>query len=316
VEQGWSQVDLGGVGQWVSVRGRVDAALLLVLHGGPGGAEYGPRRHYLAALEQRWLVVEWEQRGAGRSFRGDETAETLSLDLLVRDAVELVERLRVEHPGRPLVVLAHSFGTVLGVRVAQRVPGLVDAYVGVGQVVCWALQEQRSYDWALAEARRQGNAKAVAALERIGPPVDGEYASGRAGVETQRRWLGTLGGVTADPSFLMAWVRTILLARDYPLRAKLRFSKGMARSMDLVWPQLCATVDLGRDVPALDVPVYLVAGGHDRITGLDQVQPWFDALRAPAKRLEVLDDVGHLSLYEAPDRFLALMEQVRRALPS
>jgi pimeloyl-ACP methyl ester carboxylesterase len=315
VRQGWTEIVLNGVAQWVSLRGPHDAPLLVFLHGGPGGAEYGPRRHYLGCLEQRWLVVEWEQRGAGRSFRGDETAATLSLDLLVDDAVALVQHCRTEYPGQALVLVGHSFGTVLGVRAVQRVPTLVDAYVGVGQVVNWAVQEQRSYAWALAEAHRQGNVKAAAALELIGEPVRGLYSSGRSGVETQRRWLGTLGGVTADPSFLTAWVRSIVLARGYPFGAKLRFSKGMARSMELVWPQLASSVDFARDVGALDVPVHLVAGATDRITGLDQVQPWFDALQAPSKRLVVLDGVGHLSLYEAPDRFVAVLDDVREALP-
>ncbi len=311
MRHGWNEVLLNGVAQWVSVRGAAEAPLLVFLHGGPGGAEYGPRRHYLGALEQRWLVVEWEQRGAGRSFRGDETAATLSLDLLVDDAVALVQHCRAAYPGQALVLVGHSFGTVLGVRAAQRVPALIDAYVGVGQVVNWALQEQRSYAWALAEAHRQEDAKAVAALESIGEPVAGLYSSGRRGVETQRRWLGALGGVTADPSFLTAWVRSIVLARGYPFGAKLRFSKGMARSMDLVWPQLASSVDFARDACTLDVPVHLVAGSTDRITGLDQVQPWFDALQAPAKSLVVLEGVGHLSLYEAPDRFVAALDEVR-----
>lgn len=314
MQHGWSQVELNGVTQWVSVRGDRSAPVLLVLHGGPGGSEFGPRRRYLADLEGRWLVVEWEQRGAGRSFRGDENASTLSLELLVDDAVALVGRLRDESPERPLVVMGHSFGTVLGVRTVQRVPALVDAYVGVGQVVNWALQEQRSYAWAVAQAQRHGNQKAERALAGIGSPVAGQYASGRSGIETQRRWLGALGGVTADPSFLTAWVRSILLARDYPVRTKLRFSKGLARSMELVWPQLCESVDFARDVAALDVPVYLVAGALDRITGLDQVQPWFDALRAPTKSLVVIENAGHLALYEDPARFVQVLDAVGSAV--
>jgi pimeloyl-ACP methyl ester carboxylesterase len=311
VQSGWNEVVLGGVPQWVSLRGQPTAPFLLFLHGGPGGAEYGPRRRYLGRLERRWRVVDWDQRGAGRSFRGDETAGTLSVEALVRDGLELVDLLRGEGGGRPVVLVGHSFGTVLGVLMARRAPERFAAYVGASQVVDWGLQEDRSYAWALAEARRVGNAKAVAALEAIGAPTGGHYPGGRPSVEVQRRWLGSLGGVSGDPGFMTRWLLSILLAGSYPVRTKLRFTKGLARSMDLMWDSLGRDVVFSRDVPSLDIPVHLFAGDRDRITGLDQLQPWFDGLRAPSKRLEVVPGVGHLNLFEAPDRFMALLEAAR-----
>jgi pimeloyl-ACP methyl ester carboxylesterase len=315
MKAGWNEIELNGARQWVSLRGDPTAPTLLLLHGGPGGAEYGPRRHYLRALEDDWCVVDWDQRGAGRSYRGDETAQTLSLDILLEDGLALVDRLRAESDGRPLVLAGHSFGTVLGVLMASRAPGQLAAYVGAAQVVDWGLQEELSYDWVLGEARRVGNAKAVAALEAIGRPVRGRYPGGTKAVEVQRRWLGSFGGVSGDPGFLMRWVRTILLAGDYPIGTKLRFSKGMARSMDLIWSELGERIEFSRDVIALDVPVHLFSGDRDRITGLDQIRPWLDALQAPSKRLEVVEGVGHLGLFEAPDRFIQFVSGVRDLLP-
>jgi pimeloyl-ACP methyl ester carboxylesterase len=316
VKAGWNEIELNGARQWVSLRGDPGEPILLFLHGGPGGAEYGPRRHYLGGLERQWRVVDWDQRGAGRSFRGDESPTTLSIDALVADALALVDRLREAHPGRPLVLAGHSFGTVLGVLVASRAPERLAAYVGASQVVDWADQEARSYEWVLGEARRLGNVKAVAALEAIGRPVEGVYASGTRGAETQRRWLGSLGGVSGEPGFLTRWVSTILLQWDYPLGAKLRFSKGMRRSMDIVWPELGQRIVFSRDVAALTVPVHLFAGDRDRITTVEQLRPWYEALKAPSKRLEVVEGVGHLNLFEAPGRFETFMADVRRTIDS
>ena len=308
---GWNDVELNGRRQWVSVRGDAAAPLLLFLHGGPGGSEFAPRRRYLRELEQGWLVVDWDQPGAGRSYRGDETSTTLSLEGLVDDGVALVDLLAHEYGQRPVVLVAHSFGTVLGVRIADRAPRRVSAYVGASQVVNWALQEQRSYDWALEEARRTDNRKAQEALERIGRPVQGLYAAGTNGVTTQRRWLGTLGGVAANPRFVPLWALSIFTARHYPLSTKLRYTRAMARSMDIIWPRLCEEIDFARDTTTLGVPVYLFAGRQDRITDLAQIEEWYEVLNAPAKRLEVVDGAGHLNLYEQPGKFLTLMDQVR-----
>jgi pimeloyl-ACP methyl ester carboxylesterase len=311
---GWNEVVLNGARQWVSVLGDRSRPVLLFLHGGPGGAEYGPRRHYLADLERTWCVVDWDQRGAGRSFHGDETAATLSLDTLVRDGITLVDRIRSQFPEQPIVLVGHSFGTVLGVLMALREPSKINAYVGASQVVNWALQEERSYLWALAEAERGGNRKAVAALSSIGRPEHGNYSGGTASVQVQRRWLGTLGGVSGDPRFLIRWMMRVLLAHDYPLGTKRRFTKGMARSMDLLWPELGEDVDFQRDVKSMAVPVHLFAGARDRITDLDQIERWYRVLSAPAKTLEIVEGVGHLNLFEAPERFIEYMSTVQASI--
>lgn len=314
ISSGWNELDLNGARQWISIRGECAAPILLFLHGGPGGAEYGPRRHYLRRLESEWCVVDWDQRGAGRSYSGMEGPGSLSIDIIVEDGISLIERLRSEFPDNQIVLVGHSFGTVLGLLMASKVAPQIDAYVGASQVVNWARQELTSYQWALAEATRIGNQKATRALSAIGAPEWGCYPGGTASVEVQRRWLGTLGGVSADPHFLTRWALTILLARDYPLLTKLRFTKGMARSMDIIWPELGERIDFLRDITSVDVPVYIFAGELDRITDLAQIQGWFNALKAPHKRLEVVEGVGHLNLFEAPERFSAFLSVIKDEL--
>jgi alpha-beta hydrolase superfamily lysophospholipase len=89
----------------------------------------------------------------------------------------------------------------------------------------------------------------------------------------------------------------------------------MTRSMDLIWLELGERIHFGRDVSAVDVPVHLFAGDRDRITDLALIRSWFDGLRAPSKRLDVVAGAGHLNLFEAPDRFVAFMAAIRRDLP-
>ena len=314
LSSGWNELDLNGARQWISVRGERAAPLLLFLHGGPGGAEYGPRRHYLRRLESDWCVVDWDQRGAGRSYSGMESPVNLSIDSIVDDGISLIERLRLEFPDNQIVLVGHSFGTVLGLLMASKVAPQIDAYVGASQVVNWARQELTSYQWALAEATRIGNQKATRALSAIGVPEWGCYPGGTTSVEVQRRWLGTLGGVSGDPHFLTRWALTILLAPDYPLLTKLRFTKGMARSMDIIWPELGERIDFLRDITSVDVPVYIFAGELDRITDLAQIRGWFHALKAPHKRLEVVEGAGHLNLFEAPERFSAFLSVIKDEL--
>ena len=193
----------------------------------------------------------------------------------------------------------------------HQCPEEIDAYVGAAQVVDWAVQERRSYEWVLAEAESQGHAKALAALRAIGPPERGVYPGGTQAVQMQRRWLGALGGVSGDPRFLTKWMLSVLLAGDYPIGTKIRFTKGMARSMELIWPELGERIHFSSDVNEISVPVHFFAGSCDRITDVDQIANWCENLTAPAKRLEVVEGVGHLNLFEAPGRFVEFMLGVR-----
>lgn len=307
MHDGWNRVEIREVPQWISVLGQASASVLVFLHGGPGGSEFGPRRKFLRKLEERFRLVEWEQRGAGRSYRGD---EVLTFEQLVADGREVVEWACRELGVERVVLVGHSFGTVLGVRIAQEIPARISAYVGAGQVTRWAAQEERGYEWAVAEARRRGHRKALRALMRLGPPVDGMYAMGVRGVEIERRWLGSLGGVTGNPAFLWRWISSIYTCPDYSLSAKLRYITAMRRSMALLWPDLGRRIDLVRDVTKLDVPVHLFAGRADHITPVELVEDWLAVLDAPSKRLEVVEDAGHLNLYESPARFIAFLESL------
>src|SRR5580700_4192023 len=57
---------LGGLDQWVMIRGESSAnPPLILLHGGPGFSEMRLFRHYNALLEKSFTVVYWDQRGAG-----------------------------------------------------------------------------------------------------------------------------------------------------------------------------------------------------------------------------------------------------------
>src|ERR1700682_253684 len=66
------KVTLGGVEQSLLIRGRhADSPALLVLHGGPGMTQMYLAHRFQAPLEEDFVVVQWERRGAGKSYRAD-----------------------------------------------------------------------------------------------------------------------------------------------------------------------------------------------------------------------------------------------------
>ena len=163
-------VPIGGHEQALMVRGRsTDNPVLLYLAGGPGGTDLGAMRRDVA-LEERFVVVTWEQRGAGKSYAALDPAETLTLEQTVADTVAVTTYLRERFDEEKIYLVGNSWGTTLGVLAVQRHPELFHAYVGTGQMVSQRETDILFYADTLAWADHAGNDALATRLRQIGPP--------------------------------------------------------------------------------------------------------------------------------------------------
>lgn len=307
-------IQLGGIRQWVVIRGRDTANPLLVyLHGGPGGSDYGPLRKWNSALEERFTIVHWIQRGSNKSYSPTIPPESMTVEQLLSDLHELIVAVTARFGKQKVVLVGQSAGTALGVLYAARHPELVQAWVGVNQVVDRGREEEISHEYTLAAARQRANAKAVTDLERLGLPVRGVYASGVAATGVQRQWMFRLGLVCHDPKRWGAWQLAMLLAPELTWGERFRLLKALNWSMEMLWREL-GRLNLNEMVPELKMPTFFVAGRHDHITNLGLNQEYLERLQAPRKELVVFENSGHIALFEEPERFNDLMIKVVRPL--
>jgi proline iminopeptidase len=301
------QVPIGGVSQTILLRGHdVRRPLLLYLHGGPGGAHLPVAPFYSGQLEQHFVVVHWDQRGAGASCRGVDP-ETLSLERITDDAIALAETLKRRFQ-QPVVLLGHSWGSLVGVRAVMRRPDLFAAYVGVGQLVNLRRNEEVSYRWVLEEAHRRGDAEALAELARIGAPP---YAN-QDDLGVQRGYLMRWGGSNHAFARARAALPALLFGREWTLATRLRFLPCMRTSMNRIWGAI-QDVDLMAEARRLELPVFLLIGRADYNTPFELTDAWAKQLSAP--RLEVIwfDGVGHMLPIESRDAFQRTL--IERVLP-
>src|SRR3954454_3433554 len=271
---------LGGDAQWVLVRGpRAKAPILLKIHGGPGQAEM-PTIHMNAELEERFLVVEWDQRGAGKSAAAVEPRIAMTLDQIVADTIDVTERLLDEFGSRQVVLLGHSWGSLVGVIVAHQRPDLYAAFVSTGQIATFADGQRIAHAFAVAEAERRGLTSASTELASIAsPPYPGP--EGIAAWMTCVRWLGELGAVWHQPEKFRP-IRWMLASPEYSWPEKLRFTKAALGSFELLYDDL-VRADLHRSCLDLAVPVFMAVGRYDRMAPPEVAERYFTALTAPRK---------------------------------
>jgi pimeloyl-ACP methyl ester carboxylesterase len=301
------RVDLNGCAQWLLIRGHdVKKPLLLFLHGGPGSAAIWFAHHSMRELEKHFVCVNWDQRGAGKSYADRPGEGTMNLAQFVDDALALVERLLRRFDQKKLVLVGQSWGSVLAMKIAAARPDLVHLLVGVGQVIDMKRGEEISYQYALDQALRCRNEKAVRQLEAIGhPPYRGN------GLFVQRRWLSEYKGDTWSID-VKGVVAIGLRATEYSLADVVRFFLGAKRSIRLLWNELMA-VDFPRDVPELSVPVAFFVGRHDYTTPFELVAAHFESLRAPAKKIVWFENSAHMPNLEEPEAFQRELVLLARA---
>ncbi|MGA8040963.1 MAG: alpha/beta fold hydrolase, partial [Acidimicrobiia bacterium] len=165
-----TEVSLGGHEQTVLIRGRsVDNPVLLYLSGGPGGSDLGAMRQDVT-LEQDFVVVTWEQRGAGKSYSSLDPTGTLTVDEMVADTVELTNYLRKRFDETRIYLAGTSWGTTLGVLAAQQHPELYAAMVGTGQMVSQRETDVMFWEDTLAWAETTGDEPLAQTLRANGPP--------------------------------------------------------------------------------------------------------------------------------------------------
>jgi pimeloyl-ACP methyl ester carboxylesterase len=302
-------VRLGGLDQWVMIRGESVANLpLLLLHGGPGMSETPLFRRFNAPLERRFTVVYWDQRGAGKSFDPGIPRSSMTVERFVADLDELVEVVRARLGHERVALLGHSWGSALGALYAARFPEKVAAYVGAAQIGDAAAGEARSYAFAVAEAERLGNRKALEALGAIGPPPhDG------AGVLKERVWVQRLVGELSARN-LWSMCRVFLAGPETSLVDLPATVRGFRFSLDAMWPEV-SRLNLLEAVPALEMPVFFFVGRRDHWVPPETSVAYYEALAAPSKRLVWFEASGHEMFADEPERFnAAMLDLVRPAV--
>jgi len=287
------RLELGGAKQWILIRGQCERPLLLVLHGGPGSADIATADRYQRDLEKHFLVVNWDQRGAGKSY-GDE----LNVEQLVSDATELVRLLLARFGKLKLFLLGHSWGSALGLLITHRFPELVKGYIGLGQLVDTAENERSSFDYVRKRARQNGNRLALSQLRRNAPP----YGDDVQALLTQRAWLYVFRGFFYSRRNALRYALAFLLSKNYSLKDKLRYSQRLRNSLRQLWPGV-ETINLSADVPSVAVPVLFCLGRHDMTTLSALAERYFRTLVAPSKQLTWFDVSAHSPNLEEPRKF-------------
>ena len=277
--------------------------VVLFLHGGCGSPDRAQVIEYQSPLAEKFTLVAFDQRGAGYAYDSKE-AKSLDLtkEIYVEDVHNVVDYLKQRFNKDKVIIVGHSFGSVLGVWFAQQYPQDILAYVGVGQCVDYVENEKLSYAWTLKEAERLGDKKSVKILKEIGAPLeDGKYKENHQKcLMKQRAVLHKLGGATYA-NRKSYWLELLfhevpIMLKEYSICGMIKYIKGLSYSPNTTLGR--TDPDFMNTAKSLDVPVYLLLGHHDMNCVYTLAEKWFIQLQAPDKKLIWFENSAHSPQWE------------------
>jgi len=281
-------IAVNGDRQWLLERGcDRSRPVLLFLHGGPGMSAMYLAHSFARRLERDFVVVQWDQRGAGKSFHADLDPGTMTFTQMQADALAVVNYLRRTYGADRIFLVGHSYGSFLGAHLAAAHPELFYAFVGVGQ------DADRPAEHAAQEALIKG---ALGAQQVV------------TGANREELLFRAHGELAASTS-MWPLIATGLMAPEYSLKDALNVAKGPS----------FARKHLKYDIPGgygpppdrFAVPVYVVMGKGDMVTPVSLARTWFDRVQAPKKTWFDVAGAAHFPHYEQPEAFARIMRQVR-----
>lgn len=285
-------VEIGGIPQWVTIKGDDRKnPVILFLHGGPCDALSPYADSLYAGWERKFTLVQWDRRGAGRTFAktGTSIESSLTIPRMVQDGIEVATYLTRHLDRRKVILYGGSWGTILGVHMALERPDLFYAYVGNAQVVNWQADLGASYARLVALARDASDTSALEALDALGPPP---WHTAKNWPQ-YRKWLRLYQAKVAT-----ALPPTMTVAAEYA-SPKEQASREAADDFcflhfwGLTLSGPLTQVDLAALGTRFAVPVFVIQGDQDLSTPSSVTKAYFDLLQAPTKRLILVPATGH-----------------------
>ncbi len=306
-------ITIGGVKQGMFIRSKnTGKPVLLFLHGGPGFPNYYLFEKYNPALEDYFTVCYWEQRGGGLSYTPEVTLESMTLEQLASDAIEVTDYLRKRFAKDKIYIMAWSGGTTIGLPAVSKAPELFHAYIAMAQITRQRESEKIAYDFMInhyTEINERQPLKALQKFNHLETESDliAFFNSGTRDNLMHKLGIGTMRSMKSvfRDIFLPVWT-----CRAYTLREKYNIWKSKLIFLPETGLKTQAlTKDFSVVYPELAVPVYFMCGKYDLTVNIDLTREYYNRLNAPLKGFYTFQNSAHAPLFEEPERFRQILEK-------
>ena len=272
-------IELNGIKQYILVAGNESGPLMLFLHGGPGVSQIGFIRRYQSKLEKDFLIVNWDQRGAGKSNTKKFSKDELTIENIINDAISLIEILRSRFEKKEIYIVGHSFGSLIGIFLSQKIPQYIKAYISIGQVVNINEGDKFIYKLLFNISNNENYKKGIKILKQIGKPPYKTEESIKKLNKLIKKYKGDIFKISKFSLILRS-----ISFKYYNLFDWFKFLKGIVISNKYMYSEM-VTINLFNICNKFEIPIYFCCGDNDYHTPSKIIEEYYNFINAPKKTL-------------------------------
>lgn len=269
--------------------------ILLYLHGGPGDSCIPLTQKFNSDLEKEFVFVNLEQRGAGLSYYKFNSSDNLSIETIVNDIYLFIKYLLGRFNQKKLILVGHSWGTVLALKLIQQHPELIVRYIGIGQVV----NMKKNIDFQNFFLNEKGVTGVNIDLEDEQSMIKDSLFLTKLVVKN--------GGSLYKQNNYTKLIFPFIVTKVYSITDKINRIKGANQSIHCFWKELM-NVNF-ENVNEFSIPIYFIEGANDYHVSAEIVNDFSKKIKSPTTIIW-FENSGHFPQWEEPKKFNQTMIDV------
>ena len=306
-------INIGNTRQGMFIVGKnINNPVLLFLHGGPGMPTFFLEKQYPTGMEQHFTVCYWEQTGGGISFSPDISPEEMSVDRIVKDAIEVTKYLRQRFGKEKIYLMGHSWGSLIGILTSAKAPHLFEAYIGVAQITNQSESEKLAFKFMLDKYNEAGIKGMISKFESYNLENGNEemiryFKSPLRDKAMHELGIGTMHGMKSVISGVFV---PFMTSNQYTIAERINLWR--AKMFLLNKTKLIEELfhhNLPVEISKLSIPVCFLSGVHDYTVNYELSREYLKKIDAPVKGFYTFENSAHSPMHEESARFIEIMRE-------
>lgn len=315
-------LEINGIKEFVQIRGEhVDNPVIIFIHGGPASPMSYAAPYYQQGLEDDYTIINYDQRGCGRTYyaNSQNSGEMATADLLEEDLDGLVEYAREKFGQDKVILMGHSWGTVLGTRYITEHPDKISAYVGISQITSLYQDKIQVSRQALeiAEATDSEDAarlkECIRKMEQVKEYSEFNLQDLMESVTLSAKYLKAEGEISGLHQIWIGISSPMMNLTD----VKWFLKQSDTASFFAMEKEVMDYAFFGFNIRdygcEYQVPVYYIAGDSDYSVAQSRVEEFYQTVSAPDKEFVYMKNVGHSMFVDDPDGFCSTVKSLLKS---